>query len=56
MRKQSPVPLVRHSYASDPNTEKVEAALEVWRSALARKMARYRVADSLRVDLHIPGD
>lgn len=50
MSKQSQAPVVRHSYAVDPDPAKVRAALEVWRNALARKMAKYRVADSNSAD------
>lgn len=38
--RRAPVPVVRHSYAPDPNPEKVRAALDLWRTALARKMAQ----------------
>jgi len=43
MSKQDRAPVVRHSYAANPDPSKVQAALDVWRSALARKMAQYRV-------------
>jgi len=38
--KPGQAPVVRHSYAADPNPEKVQAALDLWRRALAVKMAR----------------
>jgi len=38
--KPGQAPVVRHSYAADPNPEKVRVALELWRRALAIKMAR----------------
>lgn len=37
--KHGPAPVVRHSYAADPDAGRVAAALERWREALARKMA-----------------
>ncbi|HYF90921.1 MAG TPA: hypothetical protein VD969_01610 [Symbiobacteriaceae bacterium] len=43
MSKQDRAPIVRHSYAADPDPVKVQAALDLWRKALARKMALYHV-------------
>lgn len=40
MKRSGPAPIVRHSYASNPDPEKVRAALELWRQALARRMAQ----------------
>ncbi|HYG59998.1 MAG TPA: hypothetical protein VD902_18180 [Symbiobacteriaceae bacterium] len=40
MSKRVPAPVVRQSIAPDPELAKVQAALEVWRRALAGKMAR----------------
>jgi|GEM_PF-3261133 len=42
MAKRGPEPIIRHSYAPDPNPGKVAAALDLWRTALARKMAQQR--------------
>jgi hypothetical protein len=40
MSKRGPAPVVvRHSYAPDPDPAKVEAALDLWRRALAQRMA-----------------
>ena len=39
MNQRGPAPIVRHSFAQDPNPEKVEAALDLWRRALAKRMA-----------------
>jgi hypothetical protein len=38
--KPNQAPVVRHSYAADPNPEKVRAALDLWRRALVSKMVR----------------
>lgn len=35
-----PAPLVKESFAPDPDPEKVRAALELWSQALARKLAQ----------------
>lgn len=44
MKKCAVEPIVRHSYAPDPDPEKVKAALELWRRALARKLLEHRPA------------
>jgi hypothetical protein len=38
MNKSDQLLIVRHSYASDPNPAKVQAALDQWRRALAHRM------------------
>ncbi|HWI61588.1 MAG TPA: hypothetical protein VNT75_07110 [Symbiobacteriaceae bacterium] len=40
MPRQAPAPVVRHSYAPDPDPAKVRAALDLWRTALARRIAQ----------------
>lgn len=42
MSKRGPAPIVRHSYAPDPNLAKVRAALDLWCQVLARKMAQQK--------------
>lgn len=38
MPKRDLTPVVRHSYAPDPDPAKVQAALETWRRALTERM------------------
>ena len=47
MTRRHVAPIVRHHYANDPDPEKVQAALALWRRALAQKMARRREVPGL---------